>query len=285
MENKEKIFSHLNKSLESEQGTLPIFSAVSVRIQIELIKDLPDIKLIEKLITEDQSLSSSILKLANSVIFSGIVETTTVRSAIMRIGMAEIMHMVSDDINNNLFSSNDVQLDAVMKQLWQHSVACAYASGIIASNNKCGVPREEAFSAGLFHDIGKLLILKVVEQKRKFYKIFNMSDESLHECIEKLHAKHGFMLMKRMKLPKIYSVVARDHHVKKFDQDNHLLVITRLANNICHKIGIGIIRDPSIDILATEEAEILKFSKDELYKLEKYLHNNPMIEPLTHAVS
>jgi len=285
MENKEKIFSHLNKSLESEQGTLPIFSAVSVRIQIELIKDLPDIKLIEKLITEDQSLSSSILKLANSVIFSGIVETTTVRSAIMRIGMAEIMHMVSDDINNNLFSSNDVQLDAVMKQLWQHSVACAYASGIIASNNKCGVPREEAFSAGLFHDIGKLLILKVVEQKRKFYKIFNMSDESLHECIEKLHAKHGFMLMKRMKLPKIYSVVARDHHVKKFDQDNHLLVITRLANNICHKIGIGIIRDPSIDILATEEAEILKFSKDDLYKLEKYLHNNPMIEPLTHAVS
>lgn len=285
MENKEKIFSHLNKSLESEQGTLPIFSAVSVRIQIELIKDLPDIKLIEKLITEDQSLSSSILKLANSVIFSGIVETTTVRSAIMRIGMAEIMHMVSDDINNNLFSSNDVQLDAVMKQLWQHSVACAYASGIIASNNKCGVPREEAFSAGLFHDIGKLLILKVVEQKRKFYKIFNMSDESLHECIEKLHAKHGFMLMKRMKLPKIYSVVARDHHVKKFDQDNHLLVITRLANNLCHKIGIGIIRDPSIDILATEEAEILKFSKDDLYKLEKYLHNNPMIEPLTHAVS
>jgi len=285
MENKEKIFSHLNKSLESEQGTLPIFSAVSVRIQIELIKDLPDLKLIEKLITEDQSLSSSILKLANSVIFSGIVETTTVRSAIMRIGMAEIMHIVSDDINNNLFSSNDVQLDSVMKQLWQHSVACAYASGIIASNNQYGVPREEAFSAGLFHDIGKLLILKVVEQKRKFYKIFNMSDESLHECIEKLHAKHGFMLMKRMKLPKIYSIVARDHHVKKFDQDNYLLVITRLANNICHKIGIGIIRDPAIDILATEEAMILKFSKDDLYKLEKYLHNNPMIEPLTHAVS
>ncbi len=285
MENKEKVFSHLNKSLESEQGTLPIFSAVSVRIQIELIKDLPDIKLIEKLITEDQSLSSSILKLANSVIFSGIVETTTVRSAIMRIGMAEIMHIVSDEINNKLFSSNDAQLDVVMKQLWQHSVACAYASGIIASNNRCGVPREEAFSAGLFHDIGKLLILKVVEQKRKFYKIFNMSDELLHECIEKLHAKHGFMLMKRMKLPKIYSIVARDHHVKKFDQDNYLLVITRLANNICHKIGIGIIRDSSIDILATEEAEILKFSKDELYKLEKYLHNNPMIEPLTHAVS
>lgn len=285
MENKERLFSQLNKSLESEQGTLPIFSAVSVRIQIELIKDLPDLKIIEKLITEDQSLSSSILKLANSVIFSGIVETTTVRSAIMRIGMAEIMHIVSDDINNKLFSSNDVQLDAVMKQLWQHSVACAYASGIIASNNRCSVPREEAFSAGLFHDIGKLLILKVVEQKRKFYKIFNMSDELLHESIEKLHAKHGFMLMKRMKLPKIYSIVARDHHVKKFDQDNHLLVITRLANNICHKIGIGIIRDPSIDILATEEAEILKFSKDELYKLEKYLHNNPMIEPLTHAVS
>jgi len=281
MKNKEKIFLQLNKSIESEQGNLPIFSAVSVRIQLELIKDQPDLKVIEKLIVEDQSLSSTILKLANSVIFSGIVETTTVRSAIMRLGMAEIMEIVCADINNKLFSSLDSQIDVILKQLWQHSVACAYGSAILASNINCGVIKEEAFSAGLFHDIGKLLILKVVEQKKKYYKILDMEDDALLESINALHAKHGYMLMQKMKLPKIYSVVARDHHSKKIDKNNFLLIMVRLANNICHKTGIGIVQDPSVDIMATEEAVLLNLSEGMLSKLEKFIINNPAIAELT----
>lgn len=281
MKNKEKIFLQLNKSIESEQGNLPIFSAVSVRIQLELIKDQPDLKVVEKLIVEDQALSSTILKLANSVIFSGIVETTTVRSAIMRLGMAEIMQIVCADINNTLFSSLDSQIDVILKQLWQHSVACAYGSAILASNIHCGVIREEAFSAGLFHDIGKLLILKVVEQKKKYYKILDMEDDALLESIHALHAKHGYMLMQKMKLPKIYSVVARDHHLKKIDKNNFLLVMVRLANNICHKAGIGIVHDPSIDIMATEEAVLLNLSEEMLRKVEQFILNNPAIAELT----
>jgi len=281
MKNKEKIFLQLNKSIESEQGNLPIFSAVSVRIQLELIKDQPDLKVIEKLIVEDQALSSTILKLANSVIFSGIVETTTVRSAIMRLGMAEIMEIVCADINNKLFSSLDSQIDVILKQLWQHSVACAYGSAILASNISCGVIKEEAFSAGLFHDIGKLLILKVVEQKKKYYKILDMEDDVLLESINALHAKHGYMLMQKMKLPKIYSIVSRDHHLKKIDKNNFLLIMVRLANNICHKSGIGIVHDPSIDIMATEEAVLLNLSEEMLSKLEKFIINNPAIAELT----
>jgi len=281
MKNKENLLLQLNKSLEAEQGTLPIFSAISIQIQLELIKDQPDLRIIEKLIVEDQSLSSTILRLANSAMYSGIVETTTVRSAIMRLGMAEIMQIVCADINNKLFSSNDGQIDVIMKQLWQHSVACAYGSGILASNRIYGVIREEAFSAGLFHDIGKLLILKVIEQKKKFYKIFNIPDELLLEAIESLHAKHGYMLMKRMKLPVMYSVVARDHHLKKFDKENHLITIVRLANIICHKMGIGIIKNSSIDIMATEEAALLNLSEDTLHRLEKFLINNPAISELT----
>lgn len=44
---------------------------------------------------------------------------------------------------------------------------------MLAGMLDCGVVREEAFSAGLFHDIGKLLILKVIE-KKKFYKVLDM---------------------------------------------------------------------------------------------------------------
>jgi putative nucleotidyltransferase with HDIG domain len=274
MKNKEKVVQQLNKSLESEQGTLPIFSAIAIRIQLELIKEQPDLKVIERLISEDQSLSSTVLKLANSAMFSGIVETTTVQTAIMRLGMAEIMQIVCAEINNKLFSSPDSQIDSIMKQLWQHSVACAYGAGIIASNLGHSVPREVAFSAGLFHDIGKLLILKVVEEKKKYYKILDMPDELLLEAIALLHAKHGHLLMKRMKLPIMYHIVARDHHLKKIDKENQLLVVVRLANILCHKMGVGIVVDHAIDILATEEAALLDLSEELLHRLEIILLNN-----------
>ena len=280
MKIKEKYFTQLNKFLESEQGTLPIFSAVSLRIQIELIKNSPDLKIIEKLIVDDQSLSSTILRIANSVTYFGLVETTTVKAAIVRLGMAEIMRIVCADINNTLFSSNDPQIDTIMKKLWQHSVGCAYAAGILANKIGYSVKHEEAFSAGLFHDIGKLLILKVIEEKRKKYKLFDISTEVLLESIESLHTKHGYLLLNRIKLPKIYAIVARDHHLKNYDRSNHLLMLVKLANNICHQMGIGFVFDHSVDIMSLEEAVFLTLSEPDLEKLRNFLLNNPSLVEL-----
>lgn len=280
MKNQEKIFTQLKKSLDSEYGGLPIFSAVSVRLQLELIKDEPDLKLIEQLIIDDQSLSSNILKLSNSSLYAGLVQIKTVRNAIIRLGMAEIMHVVCIDINNNIFSSPDKQIDDLMKKLWSHSVACAYGAAMLASMLQCGVEREEAFSAGLFHDIGKLLILKVIEKKKKFYKILDMPEEDLLESIAKLHAKQGQLLMERMQLPVMYPVIAHDHHSKRFDTNNTLLIIVRVANLICHKLCIGIIEEPELDIRATEEAAALKLTIPTILKVQHFLRNNQTIAQL-----
>ncbi len=283
MKNQEKIFSQLKKSLDAEYGGLPIFSAVSMRLQLELIKDEPDLRLIEQLIIDDQSLSSNILKLANSSLYAGLVQIKTVRNAMIRLGMAEIMHVVCIDINNNLFSSPDQQIDELMKKLWSHSVACAYGAALLSEMLECGVEREEAFSAGLFHDIGKLLVLKVIEKKKKFYKVLDMSEEDLLTSLAKLHAPNGQLLMERMKLPNIYPVIARDHHKKRFDLDNHLLIIVRLVNLICHKLCIGIVQEPEIDVSTSEEAAALKLNKPSILRLQHFLRHNKTIAELVEG--
>ncbi|MBM9614505.1 HDOD domain-containing protein [Desulfobulbus rhabdoformis] len=281
MKNQDKIFNQLKKSLASEYGGLPIFSAVSVRLQLELIKDEPDLQLIEQLIIDDQSLSSNILKLSNSSLYAGLVQIRTVKNAIIRLGMAEIMHVVCIDINNNLFSSPDKQIDDLMKKLWTHSVACAYGAALLTTMLEDeDVKREEAFSAGLFHDIGKLLILKVIETKKKFYKVLDMPEEDLLEAIAKLHAAHGHLLMERMKLPKIYPVIARDHHVKRFDTDNTLLVIVRIANLICHKLCMGIVEEPDIDVMESDEVAALNLTKPVILRVQHFLRHNQTIKEL-----
>jgi HD-like signal output (HDOD) protein len=273
MEIQNQFFIQLSKFLELEQGALPIFSAVSLQLQLELIKNDPDIKIVEKLIVADQSLSSTVLKIANSVRYCGLVETTTVKSAIVRLGMSEIMRIVSTDISNKIFSSSDSQINAIMKKLWQHSVGCAFAAGILSNSTACGLVQEEAFTAGLFHDIGKLLILKVVEEKKKKYKLFAIPNELLLASMDALHANHGYRLLNRIKLPRMYALVARDHHLERYNRQNLLLVLVKLANTICHQMGIGFVHNPSLDIMKTEEALLLNLTDPDLDKLRKYLLN------------
>jgi putative nucleotidyltransferase with HDIG domain len=184
------------------------------------------------------------------------------------------MQIVCADINNKMFSSHDAAIDAIMKRLWQHSVGCAFSAGILANTLSCGVLQDEAFSAGLFHDIGKLFILKIIDDKKN-KKYLGFSDEYMLEVIESLHAKQGYRLMTRMKLPRMYAVVARDHHQHKYDRDNPLLVLVKLANNICHQLGIGLVANPSLDIMTTEEAALLNLTEPILEKLRKFLMNNP----------
>jgi len=165
-----------------------------------------------------------------------------------------------------------------MKKLWQHSLGCAFAAGLLSEVLDFGVMQQEAFFAGLFHDIGKLLILKVFVEKKRKDKSIKVPDGLLFEAMDILHAEQGFLLMQQLNMPHIFGIVARDHHLHKLDRDNYLLILTRMANHICHDMGIGlIIQDPSVELLETEEAVLLKLSVSNLETLKDYLNSTPLL--------
>lgn len=275
MKNTSKIIGLLKRSLEFEPEILPVFSAIALQVQLELIKNQPDLKVIEQLILQDQSLSSTVLRIANSVRYCGLIETTTIRSAIVRLGMAEIMQIVCAEIGRKMFHSHDHVIEMLMKKLWQHSVGCAFTAGMLAPYSPHGVLQAEAFSAGLFHDIGKLHILKIIETKRKTNKIFDVSAETIQEIFTELHAKQGYWLINRLKLPKMYALVARDHHLPECDTNDTLLLLVRLANAFCHHLGLGMTADPAINILESSEAQALPVTEIHLEKIRKFLASNP----------
>jgi HD-like signal output (HDOD) protein len=268
----------LKRDIESDNFSLPIFDAVSVRILIELVKKEPNVHTVEKLILADQSLSSNLLKIANSARYGGIVKVTTVKTAIVKLGMSEVLKVTSMDINKKVFGSRDPQVNAIMKKLWQHSLGCAFAAGLLSEILDFGVMKKEAFFAGLFHDIGKLLILKVFAEKKRKNNSIKVPDELLLEAMDILHTKQGFLLMEQLHMPRIFGIVARDHHLHTFDRHNYLLILTRMANHICHFMGIGlIIQDPSVELSETEEAVFLKLSETNLETLKDYLNSAPFL--------
>lgn len=263
----------VNQYLQSDKLSLPVFNTAALQIQEELAKQEPEIKVVERIITTEQALSSQVLKIANSAFYRGLAEVTTIRAAIMRLGMKEIQQIVLMASTQPHFKSGDKVINGVMKKLWQHSVGCAYGSLWLSKRQDYGVEQSEAFFAGLFHDVGKLFILMVIEHIRRRNKTLKITNALLMEAMDKLHPLQGYRLLNHWNVPDPFCVVARDHHLDDFDVNNPMLMLVRMANMTCHKLGIGLVHDTSIQPAATLEANQLNLSEIDLAELEIMLED------------
>jgi HD-like signal output (HDOD) protein len=91
-------------------------------------------------------------------------------------------------------------------------VGCAYGTAWLARRRDFGVEQSQAFFAGLFHDVGKLFVLMVIEQIKRKNKSLKLTDSLLMEAMNRLHAREGSRLLTRWNMPEHLHVIARDHH-------------------------------------------------------------------------
>jgi HD-like signal output (HDOD) protein len=264
--------------LASKDIQLPIFDRTAMQIQNEMAAPEPDARRIESLIVKDQTLTSQVLKVANSSFYKGLAEVTTVRSAIVRLGIKEVADMVTLVAHRSYFKAKDLQLRRRMDDLWRHSVACAIGAKWLAEKGGFDVPANEAFFAALLHDVGKLFIITVLEKLKKAKDLQCLPSEALiDEIIGSLHGKHGYAIMRNWNLPEKYCLIARDHHAEDFDTDDFLLCIVRQANSACHKVGIGRRTNADIVLSATREAGLLGVTDLDMAKLEIHLEDAKLL--------
>ncbi len=272
----DKSFTEIvNEQLAADETRLPVFSETALRVHQEIGKDDPDIILIEKIIVRDQALTGQVLRQANSAFFRGLQKVSTVKEAIIRLGINEVARIVLIVSQKEQFVSSDRFINEIMTSLFRHSQATALGAQWLAKQCRFDSLENEAFFAGLLHDVGKLFILTVVESIRSKKLIdFEPTQALLNEVLETLHAEQGYSLMKSWNLPEKYCDVARDHHKERFDQNNFLLTIVRLANHTANKIGTGLVDGASLILSATIEASLLGLSDIDLARLEIELEDN-----------
>jgi HD-like signal output (HDOD) protein len=278
--NQDKSFIEIvDTHLASSNARLPVFNTTALRIQQEIAKDESDLQVIEKLIVSDQALTAKVLSISNSSFYKGLQQVSTVRNAIVRVGINEVSNIVMLITHESNFRSKDPFVQGIMRKLWRHSVACAMGSNWLAK--QCGLHSlaHEAFFAGLLHDVGMLFILTVIDDLKHSNEIeIQLSDALLVEAMNTLHTHHGHSLMSHWNLPEKYSQIARDHHQEEFDENNLLLALVRLADMACCKLGIGLDEDPSIVLIASPEAETLHISEVDLARMEIMLEDSQVFE-------
>jgi putative nucleotidyltransferase with HDIG domain len=165
----------------------------------------------------------------------------------------------------------------MLRKLWQHSIGCAFTAGWLSKRLDFGVMQNEAFFSGLFHDVGKLLILVVIEKKRKKDKSIKINNELLLGAMELLHPEQGALMVRELGMPGAQCDIVREHHQTDFDKDNYLLVLVRMANHVCHAEGIGMKHEPELALLETPEAEILNLSEEDILDLQSFLRSTPSL--------
>jgi HD-like signal output (HDOD) protein len=275
MVQQESFIEIIDQQLASSNARLPVFNTTALKIQQEIAKEEPNIRLIERLIVSDQSLTAKVLSVSNSSFYKGLNQVATVRNAIVRLGINEVSNIVMLVTHENNFRSKDPFVHGIMRSLWRHSVGCAIGSNWLAK--KCGLHGQahEAFFAGLLHDVGKLFILTVIDDLKHSDALdIQPSDALLIEAMNSLHAAHGYSLMVHWNLPDKYSSIVRDHHNKQFDSKDMLQVIVRLADKACLKMGIGMVEEPQLVLVATSEAVSLHISEVDLAQLEILLEDS-----------
>lgn len=275
MEKNNSFLEIVQAYLKSEKAVLPVFNQTGMRVQQEVAKADPDLRTIEKLISSDQALTTQVLRTANSAFYKGLSKANSIREAIIRLGTNEVGNIVSLCTQQVNYRSTDPFILELMKRLWQHSVGCAIGSQWLARQLKFDALAADAFTAGLLHDVGKLLVLKVIEVLRRSKSVTVQPSESfMLEVLDFLHTEQGWQLSQRWNLPDIYSHVIRAHHDPELNTGDTLLILVRLANKACNKMGIGLKTDPEISLETTPEANLLGLNGILLARLEIQLEDS-----------
>jgi HD-like signal output (HDOD) protein len=263
------IYDRVREFLEEPGSDLPVFDRTALLVHQEATKPDPDTDKVVNLIVHDQVLVAEVLKVANSSFFRGIKQISRIQDAVIRIGLREVVNCVMMATQRKNYASRNPFVQQYTNTLWKHSVACAFGAQWLA--RRCGYDdlAPQAYIAGLIHDVGKLLVRKALvsggEMDRDAPRITKTAAD---EFVDTMHPECGFLLLEKWNLPEPYCVVCRDHHRKDFDTTNILLILVRLANLACRKLGIGLAHDPGLILVTCSEAGLLGLNDITLAELE-----------------
>lgn len=194
---------------------LPSIPAVIKRL-VDLTAD-PESAIADilELIEKDQALTAGILKLSNSSYYGLSQQVSSIKEAVVMLGFTTVSNMCIT-LGPSLYFRRDVWIyGQTGSDLWRHAIGTAICCEQLARRH-CEELVELAYTAGLLHDIGKLVLAEYHEDDLKRVKELEKNGKSLaraeHEILGTSHAAVGGKLARRWKFPAQLVKAIKYHH-------------------------------------------------------------------------
>ncbi len=243
----EKLLASLNAP-DYRPPTLP-----TVAVQLMELSQKPDVDVDEvvAVVEKDALIAGRILKRVQSPLYSGISPLTSLREALMRLGLRTLRDLVMEiALNLKIFRSTDY--GDTMELLRRHSSATAHFCRLISKYT--AVEGEYAFLSGLLHDVGIAgTLIALSEQKGRREAPPDLI--AIWPAVDRVHAHAASLIADHWGLsPDLKFAVSAHHQVLIGGHPHPLAATVALADDLAHELGFGVV--PDQDDLSDEPDEL-----------------------------
>lgn len=196
-----------------------------------------------KVLEMDQALAAKVLKMANSPFYGLMGKVSSLQHASVVLGQKTLEELITMAGASDLLGGSLEGYELDSGDLWLHSMGVAFGSKIIAAK-KYPALENDAFTAGIIHDVGKLALDPyVLERKQAFKSITEDGRENFTDAERRIlgfdHSEIVFELCKNWNVPDPLRIAVKYHHNPEYSEGNILAYIVHLADAIAMMSGMG----------------------------------------------
>jgi len=199
------IINEIHNEFHHDEVDLPSMPEVALKINQAVQNEMLDIQKIADIVQTDPMISARAVQVANSAMYAGSQPVQTIKRAVQRIGLRAMRTIVMSVTLRNLYTPQSPLIKKRMKTYYHHSIRVGVICHAITKRIK-GFDPEQAFLAGLIHDIG---IVPILIRADTHDELKNNS-ELLDKLIHSLKTKVGAMLLKQWNFEDELITVAQD---------------------------------------------------------------------------
>jgi HD-like signal output (HDOD) protein len=226
----------------------------TVAVELMTLSQQPDVDIDEvvAVLEKDSLIAGRILKLVQSPIYSGVSPLTSLRDALMRLGLRTLRDLVMEiAMNLKVFRSSDYA--DTMELLRRHSSATAHLCRVISKYTF--VEGEFAFLSGLLHDVGIAGTL-IALSERKGDRKTPPDLIAIWPAVDRVHQRAASLMADQWGLSMELKLPMSAHHQVLIEGYPHPLAATvALADDLAHELGWGVLPKDGGALIELSELE------------------------------
>ena len=232
--------SQAASTLIARLKSIPTLPAVALRVLETTADTTSSANDLMEIISPDVSLTTKILKIANSPFYGLTREVSSLQHAVTVLGFKEIRNLVISTVAFDSFKNlkQDGKFD--INKFWKHYFYCALAAKAIAVDLE--IESNELFVAGLVHDIGKLAMYVTFPSEFMMQleimnplKIKYTSFEAEKDVFGMTHDEVGMRLLKKWMFPEnLLTAVGYHHRPQDADKQSIFPIVVHIADILTH---------------------------------------------------
>jgi HD-like signal output (HDOD) protein len=224
-----------------------------------------------KIIETDQAIVARVLKMANSAFYGAVGKIASAQQASVVLGLKTLNELLSLACASELLNKSLKGYGLKPDQMWKHSLAVASGSRLIAEN-VFPSKADGVFSAGLIHDVGKLILNPYIfERKKIFDKALKKNMKSWFAAEREVlgfdHSEIGSAVCQMWRIPRETTTSIRYHHEPSLSPEKDLAYVICAADMIAISIAEGCKPEDAAKAMDKEVLKFLGLKKADIVKI------------------